>query len=184
MVPATALARVPLLWAAALGGWQRRVCVISNQHSSLQRGCLRERVATHPDENGNEARISHGSRGFDGAQARRSRHRLTSHVKYRLRLPAPWRVERYQKRYGPHCPPQFPYYVFKQRISSHRMIRRVKKRSRNALDSCRGRPSLPPRTTRSVRAPACTMPARATGRGRRIRQQRCAVSHWRARDAG
>jgi len=26
-VHATALARVPLLWAAALGGWQRRVCV-------------------------------------------------------------------------------------------------------------------------------------------------------------
>ena len=25
MVPATALARVPLLWATALGGWQRRV---------------------------------------------------------------------------------------------------------------------------------------------------------------
>ena len=153
MVPATALARVPLLWAAALGGWQRRVCVISNQHSSLQRGCLRERVATHPDENGNEARISHGSRGFDGAQARRSRHRLTSHVKYRLRLPAPWSGIKRKVR-GPHCPPQFPYYVFKQRISSHRMIRRVKKRSENALDSCRGRPSLPP--THDAQRRACT----------------------------
>ena len=66
---------------------------------------------------------------------------------------APWSGIKRKVR-GPHCPPQFPYYVFKQRISSHRMIRRVKKRSENALDSCRGRPSRP--ATHDAQRRACT----------------------------
>ena len=98
-------------------------------------------MATHPDENGNEAWISHGSRGFDGAQARRSRHRLTTHES--RKLPPPLDAGGDLKMYGTTVRtliivrPQFPDYVFKQRISSNRMIRHVQNALKNALDSCR-----------------------------------------------
>ena len=149
-MPATALARVPLLWAAALGGWQRRVCVIPPPPAQQSSARLSQRASG--DTPGRERQ-----RGTDLAWISRIRRSSSTEVaspthESRKIPPAPpcTPLERYQKRYGPHCPPQFPYYVFKQRISSHRMIRRVK----NALKtpstpelSCRGRPSLPPRTT-------------------------------------